>query len=109
MESVSSDGHECTYIDPMHLPYDCEWEVPRDSMVLGPTFGRVEEAIAYGLGHTQSTTKVAVKMLKCQCFLLHQQLQNKQKILNFTRKPQTYVLFLNHRIILQCCVFSYCL
>ncbi|XP_055798809.1 platelet-derived growth factor receptor beta-like [Salvelinus fontinalis] len=69
IESVSSDGHKYTYMDPMHLPYDCVWEVPRDSLVLGHTlgsgaFGRVVEATAYGLGHAQSTTKVAVKMLK---------------------------------------------
>uniref|UniRef100_A0AAY4B6X6 receptor protein-tyrosine kinase n=1 Tax=Denticeps clupeoides TaxID=299321 RepID=A0AAY4B6X6_9TELE len=69
IESVSSDGHEYTYVDPMHLPYDSVWEVPRDSLVLGHTlgsgaFGRVVEATAYGLGHSQSTTKVAVKMLK---------------------------------------------
>uniref|UniRef100_A0A8C8FG69 receptor protein-tyrosine kinase n=1 Tax=Oncorhynchus tshawytscha TaxID=74940 RepID=A0A8C8FG69_ONCTS len=69
IESVSSDGHKYTYMDPMHLPYDCVWEVPRDSLVLGHTlgsgaFGRVVEATAYGLGHSQSTTKVAVKMLK---------------------------------------------
>uniref|UniRef100_A0A674D1Z3 receptor protein-tyrosine kinase n=1 Tax=Salmo trutta TaxID=8032 RepID=A0A674D1Z3_SALTR len=69
IESVSSDGHKYTYMDPMHLPYDCVWEVPRDSLVLGHTlgsgaFGRVVEATAYGLRHSQSTTKVAVKMLK---------------------------------------------
>ncbi|KAL2095212.1 hypothetical protein ACEWY4_009931 [Coilia grayii] len=69
IESVSSDGHEYTYMDPMALPYDSVWEVPRDSLVLGHTlgsgaFGRVVEATAYGLGHSQTTTKVAVKMLK---------------------------------------------
>nr|XP_015205450.1 PREDICTED: platelet-derived growth factor receptor beta isoform X2 [Lepisosteus oculatus] len=69
IESVSSDGHEYIYVDPMHLPYDSAWEVPRDSLVLGRTlgsgaFGRVVEGTAYGLGHSQSTTKVAVKMLK---------------------------------------------
>lgn len=69
IESVSSDGHEYTYMDPMALPYDSVWEVPRDSLVLGHTlgsgaFGRVVEATAYGLGHSQSTSKVAVKMLK---------------------------------------------
>ncbi|XP_062392796.1 platelet-derived growth factor receptor beta-like [Sardina pilchardus] len=69
IESVSSDGHEYKYMDPMALPYDSVWEVPRDSLVLGHTlgsgaFGRVVEATAYGLGHSQSTTKVAVKMLK---------------------------------------------
>ncbi|XP_041750373.1 platelet-derived growth factor receptor beta [Coregonus clupeaformis] len=69
IESVSSDGHAYTYMDPMDLPYDCAWEVPRDNLVLGHTlgsgaFGRVVEATTYGLGHSQSTTKVAVKMLK---------------------------------------------
>uniref|UniRef100_A0A4W4G3R0 receptor protein-tyrosine kinase n=1 Tax=Electrophorus electricus TaxID=8005 RepID=A0A4W4G3R0_ELEEL len=69
IESVSQDGHEYIYVDPIHLPYDLAWEMPRDSLVLGRTlgsgaFGRVVEATAYGLGHTQSSTKVAVKMLK---------------------------------------------
>ncbi|KAK1159392.1 platelet-derived growth factor receptor beta isoform X1 [Acipenser oxyrinchus oxyrinchus] len=69
IESVSSDGHEYIYVDPMHLPYDSSWEFPRDCLVLGRTlgsgaFGRVVEASAHGLSHSQSTTKVAVKMLK---------------------------------------------
>uniref|UniRef100_A0A8C9RTK1 receptor protein-tyrosine kinase n=1 Tax=Scleropages formosus TaxID=113540 RepID=A0A8C9RTK1_SCLFO len=69
IESISSDGHEYIYVDPIQLPYDSVWEIPRDSLVLGRTlgsgaFGRVVEATAYGLGNCQSTTKVAVKMLK---------------------------------------------
>uniref|UniRef100_A0A8C9EQG2 receptor protein-tyrosine kinase n=1 Tax=Pavo cristatus TaxID=9049 RepID=A0A8C9EQG2_PAVCR len=69
IESVSSDGHEYIYVDPMQLPYDSSWEVPRDKLVLGRTlgsgaFGRVVEATAHGLSHSQSTMKVAVKMLK---------------------------------------------
>lgn len=69
IESVSLDGHEYIYVDPIHLPYDLAWEMPRDSLVLGRTlgsgaFGRVVEATAYGLTHAQSSTKVAVKMLK---------------------------------------------
>ncbi|XP_056295842.1 platelet-derived growth factor receptor beta [Pseudoliparis swirei] len=69
IESVSQDGHEYIYVDPIHLPYDLAWEMPRDNLVLGRTlgsgaFGRVVEATAYGLGHSQSSTKVAVKMLK---------------------------------------------
>ncbi|XP_076595337.1 platelet-derived growth factor receptor beta [Chaetodon auriga] len=69
IESVSQDGHEYIYVDPIHLPYDLAWEMPRDSLVLGRTlgsgaFGRVVEATAYGLTHSQSSTKVAVKMLK---------------------------------------------
>ncbi|TRY91336.1 hypothetical protein DNTS_030142 [Danionella cerebrum] len=57
IESVSLDGHEYIYVDPIHLPYDLAWEMPRDSLVL-------VEATAYGLGFSQSATKVAVKMLK---------------------------------------------
>ncbi|KAF0039394.1 hypothetical protein F2P81_007629 [Scophthalmus maximus] len=69
IESVSQDGHEYIYVDPIHLPYDLAWEMPRDNLVLGRTlgsgaFGRVVEATAYGLAHSQSSTKVAVKMLK---------------------------------------------
>ncbi|XP_075458182.1 platelet-derived growth factor receptor beta isoform X1 [Ascaphus truei] len=69
IESVSSDGHEYIYVDPLQLPYDSSWEIPRDKLILGRTlgsgaFGRVVEATAHGLGHSQSTMKVAVKMLK---------------------------------------------
>nr|XP_020500973.1 platelet-derived growth factor receptor beta [Labrus bergylta]XP_020500974.1 platelet-derived growth factor receptor beta [Labrus bergylta] len=69
IESVSQDGHEYIYVDPIHLPYDLAWEMSRDNLVLGRTlgsgaFGRVVEATAYGLAHSQSSTKVAVKMLK---------------------------------------------
>uniref|UniRef100_A0A3Q4AID1 receptor protein-tyrosine kinase n=2 Tax=Mola mola TaxID=94237 RepID=A0A3Q4AID1_MOLML len=69
IESVSQDGHEYIYVDPIHLPYDLAWEMRRDNLVLGRTlgsgaFGRVVEATAYGLSHSQSSTKVAVKMLK---------------------------------------------
>ncbi|XP_059202331.1 platelet-derived growth factor receptor beta [Centropristis striata] len=69
IESVSQDGHEYIYVDPIHLPYDLAWEMPRDNLVLGRTlgsgaFGRVVEATAFGLTHSQSSTKVAVKMLK---------------------------------------------
>lgn len=35
IESVSQDGHEYIYVDPIHLPYDLAWEMPRDSLVLG--------------------------------------------------------------------------
>ncbi|KAJ8383630.1 hypothetical protein AAFF_G00216010 [Aldrovandia affinis] len=69
IESVGSGAHEYVYVDPMHLPYDSAWEVPRDSLVLGRTlgsgaFGRVVEGTVYDLAHSQATTKVAVKMLK---------------------------------------------
>ncbi|XP_029439146.1 platelet-derived growth factor receptor beta isoform X2 [Rhinatrema bivittatum] len=69
IESVSSDGHEYIYVDPMQLPYDSSWELPREKLLLGRTlgsgaFGRVVEATAHGLSHSRSTMKVAVKMLK---------------------------------------------
>ncbi|XP_030067489.1 platelet-derived growth factor receptor beta [Microcaecilia unicolor] len=69
IESVSSDGHEYIYVDPMQLPYDSSWELSREKLLLGRTlgsgaFGRVVEATAHGLSHSQSTMKVAVKMLK---------------------------------------------
>ncbi|KAA0709844.1 Platelet-derived growth factor receptor beta [Triplophysa tibetana] len=34
IESVSLDGHEYIYVDPIHLPYDLTWEMPRDSLLL---------------------------------------------------------------------------
>ena len=44
IESVSSDGHEYIYVDPMQLPYDSTWELPRDQLVLGQ-LGRPNEAV----------------------------------------------------------------
>lgn len=35
IESVSQDGHEYIYVDPIHLPYDLAWEMRRDHLVLG--------------------------------------------------------------------------
>lgn len=35
IESVSQDGHEYIYVDPIHLPYDLAWEMQRDNLVLG--------------------------------------------------------------------------
>lgn len=35
IESVSPDGHEYIYVDPMQLPYDSRWEFARDRLVLG--------------------------------------------------------------------------
>ncbi|XP_051869791.1 LOW QUALITY PROTEIN: platelet-derived growth factor receptor beta-like [Pristis pectinata] len=69
IESISSDGHEYIYVDPTQLPYDLSWEFPRNQLSLGRTlgsgaFGRVVEATAQGLSHSDSIMKVAVKMLK---------------------------------------------
>ncbi|XP_048459444.1 platelet-derived growth factor receptor beta-like [Rhincodon typus] len=35
IESISSDGHEYIYVDPMQLPYDSSWEFPRSQLSLG--------------------------------------------------------------------------
>ncbi|NWU74808.1 PGFRA factor, partial [Onychorhynchus coronatus] len=69
IESISPDGHEYIYVDPMQLPYDSRWEFPRDGLVLGKilgsgAFGKVVEGTAYGLSRSQPVMKVAVKMLK---------------------------------------------
>lgn len=39
IESVSQDGHEYIYVDPIHLPYDLAWEMQRDNLVLGESSG----------------------------------------------------------------------
>ncbi|KAK9518941.1 hypothetical protein VZT92_021706 [Zoarces viviparus] len=69
IESVSPDGHEYIYVDPMQLPYDSRWEFPRDRLMLGRilgsgAFGKVVEGTAYGLSRSQPVMKVAAKMLK---------------------------------------------
>ncbi|XP_076338931.1 vascular endothelial growth factor receptor 1-like isoform X1 [Tachypleus tridentatus] len=51
------------------LPYDSRWEFPKEQLKLGRTlgqgaFGRVVKAEAVGLEHGETTTTVAVKMLK---------------------------------------------
>ncbi|XP_063314083.1 platelet-derived growth factor receptor alpha [Pelobates fuscus] len=69
IESISPDGHEYIYVDPMQLPYDSRWEFQRDGLVLGRilgsgAFGKVVEGTVYGLSRSQPVMKVAVKMLK---------------------------------------------
>ncbi|XP_071395168.1 mast/stem cell growth factor receptor kita isoform X1 [Centroberyx affinis] len=62
-------GNNYVYIDPTQLPYDHQWEFPRDKLRFGKTlgsgaFGKVVEATAYGLSKADSVMTVAVKMLK---------------------------------------------
>lgn len=69
IESESPDGQKCTYLDPVQLPYNSAWEVPRDNIVIGQVlgsgvFGRVVEATVSDLLHSHPTTKVAIKMVK---------------------------------------------
>lgn len=44
IESVSQDGHEYIYVDPIHLPYDLAWEMPRENLVLGELPGRIRNS-----------------------------------------------------------------
>ncbi|XP_029004030.1 mast/stem cell growth factor receptor kita isoform X2 [Betta splendens] len=62
-------GNNYVYIDPSQLPYDHQWEFPRNNLRFGKTlgsgaFGKVVEATAYGLSKADSVMTVAVKMLK---------------------------------------------
>lgn len=47
---MSQDGHEYIYVDPIHLPYDLAWEMPRENLVLGDSL----TAISHNRG--KSTT-----------------------------------------------------
>uniref|UniRef100_A0A6Q2ZL27 receptor protein-tyrosine kinase n=1 Tax=Esox lucius TaxID=8010 RepID=A0A6Q2ZL27_ESOLU len=62
-------GNNYVYIDPTQLPYDSQWEFPRDKLRFGKTlgsgaFGKVVEATAYGMSKADTVMTVAVKMLK---------------------------------------------
>uniref|UniRef100_A0AAY4DH68 receptor protein-tyrosine kinase n=1 Tax=Denticeps clupeoides TaxID=299321 RepID=A0AAY4DH68_9TELE len=62
-------GNNYVYIDPAQLPYDQQWEFPRDKLRFGKTlgsgaFGKVVEATAYGMSKADTVMTVAVKMLK---------------------------------------------
>ncbi|MCI4389293.1 hypothetical protein PGIGA_G00096220 [Pangasianodon gigas] len=62
-------GNNYVYIDPTQLPYDHQWEFPRDRLRFGKTlgsgaFGKVVEATAYGMSKADTVMTVAVKMLK---------------------------------------------
>ncbi|XP_062411741.1 mast/stem cell growth factor receptor kita [Sardina pilchardus] len=62
-------GNNYVYIDPTQLPYDNQWEFPREKLRFGKTlgsgaFGKVVEATAYGMCKADTVMTVAVKMLK---------------------------------------------
>lgn len=69
LESPSPDGLQVSYVDPSELPYDTEWEVPRQNIELGPvmssgTFGRIIEASVLDLTGPNSSTKASVTTVK---------------------------------------------
>ncbi|KAF6733109.1 Mast/stem cell growth factor receptor Kit [Oryzias melastigma] len=82
-------GNSYVYIDPTQLPYDHQWEFPRNNLRFGKTlgsgaFGKVVEATAYGLSRTDSVMTVAVKMLKASAHATEKEaLMSELKVLSY--------------------------
>ncbi|KAG7514479.1 mast/stem cell growth factor receptor Kit isoform X1 [Solea senegalensis] len=82
-------GNNYVYIDPTQLPYDHQWEFPRNNLRFGKTlgsgaFGKVVEATAYGLSKTDSVMTVAVKMLKSSAHATEKEaLMSELKVLSY--------------------------
>ncbi|XP_040896821.1 mast/stem cell growth factor receptor kita isoform X2 [Toxotes jaculatrix] len=82
-------GNNYVYIDPTQLPYDHQWEFPRNNLRFGKTlgsgaFGKVVEATAYGLSEADSVMTVAVKMLKSSAHATEKEaLMSELKVLSY--------------------------
>ncbi|TDH08168.1 hypothetical protein EPR50_G00094610 [Perca flavescens] len=82
-------GNNYVYIDPTQLPYDHQWEFPRNNLRFGKTlgsgaFGKVVEATAYGLSEADSVMTVAVKMLKTSAHATEKEaLMSELKVLSY--------------------------
>nr|XP_020459033.1 mast/stem cell growth factor receptor Kit-like isoform X2 [Monopterus albus] len=82
-------GNNYVYIDPTQLPYDHQWEFPRNNLRFGKTlgsgaFGKVVEATAYGLSQADSVMTVAVKMLKSSAHATEKEaLMSELKVLSY--------------------------
>ncbi|XP_076583026.1 mast/stem cell growth factor receptor kita isoform X2 [Chaetodon auriga] len=82
-------GNNYVYIDPTQLPYDHQWEFPRNNLRFGKTlgsgaFGKVVEATAYGLSKGDSVMTVAVKMLKSSAHSTEKEaLMSELKVLSY--------------------------
>ncbi|XP_038572428.1 mast/stem cell growth factor receptor kita isoform X1 [Micropterus salmoides] len=82
-------GNNYVYIDPTQLPYDHQWEFPRNNLRFGKTlgsgaFGKVVEATAYGLSQADSVMTVAVKMLKSSAHSTEKEaLMSELKVLSY--------------------------
>uniref|UniRef100_A0A672IR01 receptor protein-tyrosine kinase n=1 Tax=Salarias fasciatus TaxID=181472 RepID=A0A672IR01_SALFA len=83
------NGNSYVYIDPTQLPYDQQWEFPRNNLRFGKTlgsgaFGKVVEATAYGLSKADSVMTVAVKMLKSSAHATEKEaLMSELKVLSY--------------------------
>uniref|UniRef100_I3J4E4 receptor protein-tyrosine kinase n=1 Tax=Oreochromis niloticus TaxID=8128 RepID=I3J4E4_ORENI len=82
-------GNDYVDIDPTQLPYDDQWEFPRNNLRFGKTlgsgaFGKVVEATAYGLSKADSVMTVAVKMLKSSAHATEKEaLMSELKVLSY--------------------------
>ncbi|XP_014853268.1 PREDICTED: mast/stem cell growth factor receptor Kit isoform X1 [Poecilia mexicana] len=82
-------GNSYVYIDPTQLPYNHQWEFPRNNLRFGKTlgsgaFGKVVEATAYGLSNADSVMTVAVKMLKSSAHATEKEaLMSELKVLSY--------------------------
>ncbi|XP_054901761.1 mast/stem cell growth factor receptor kita isoform X8 [Poeciliopsis prolifica] len=82
-------GNNYVYIDPTQLPYNHQWEFPRNNLRFGKTlgsgaFGKVVEATAYGLSNADSVMTVAVKMLKSSAHATEKEaLMSELKVLSY--------------------------
>ncbi|XP_008405694.1 mast/stem cell growth factor receptor kita isoform X2 [Poecilia reticulata] len=82
-------GNSYVYIDPTQLPYNHQWEFPRNNLRFGKTlgsgaFGKVVEATAYGLSNADSVMTVAVKMLKSSAHSTEKEaLMSELKVLSY--------------------------
>ncbi|XP_013873207.1 mast/stem cell growth factor receptor kita [Austrofundulus limnaeus] len=82
-------GNNYVYIDTSQLPYNHQWEFPRNNLRFGKTlgsgaFGKVVEATAYGLPEADSVMTVAVKMLKSSAHATEKEaLMSELKVLSY--------------------------
>uniref|UniRef100_A0A8I3XDH7 receptor protein-tyrosine kinase n=1 Tax=Callithrix jacchus TaxID=9483 RepID=A0A8I3XDH7_CALJA len=94
IESYQDNSY--TFIDPTQLPYNEKWEFPRNNLQFGNilgagAFGKVVEALAFGLREEDAVVKVAVKMLKCPLLVITEYCCYGD-LLNFLRKKTEAML-----------------
>ncbi|XP_072433395.1 receptor-type tyrosine-protein kinase FLT3 [Chiloscyllium punctatum] len=69
IQVIGSSENDYVYVDFTNTDYDPKWEFPRENLELGNVlgsgaFGKVMEAMAYGINKADVPVQVAVKMLK---------------------------------------------
>ncbi|NXW56751.1 FLT3 kinase, partial [Eurystomus gularis] len=69
IQMIGPLDNEYIYIDFREFEYDLKWEFPRENLEFGQVlgsgaFGKVVNAIAYGISNAGDSVQVAVKMLK---------------------------------------------